>query len=173
MNRRLTFLSLLLLLFSTTAKGALTEVEIQGAYIINFIRFTQWPDKLPNNEINLCVLGNSSLYAVLQSQTGRKFGENTLNVLSLDESQLATEHCQTLFIGYHTVQRTLPIIKLLNDAPILTLSAAPDFAQRGGMIGLIYNNNRILFEVNLAAARRASLYLSSQVLNLAHTLYRE
>ena len=42
----------------------------------------------------------------------------------------------------------------------------PDFAARGGMIGLIKQDERIRFEINLSAVRHAQLRLSSKLLRL-------
>ncbi len=54
---------------------------------------------------------------------------------------------------------------------MLTISDIPDFAERGGGIGLLYRENKVLFEINLASTRKAGLRLSSQMLNLATNIF--
>jgi hypothetical protein len=51
--------------------------------------------------------------------------------------------------------------------PILTVSDAPGFVNRGGMIEFVLDSNRVRFEINLAAARAAGLNLSSELLRVA------
>jgi hypothetical protein len=53
----------------------------------------------------------------------------------------------------------------------LTISDIPNFAERGGNIGLIYRENKVQFEINLASIRIAGLRLSSQMLNLAANIF--
>jgi dihydroxyacid dehydratase/phosphogluconate dehydratase len=50
---------------------------------------------------------------------------------------------------------------------VLTVSDLPHFAERGGMIGLVRQQDRIRFEVNRTAAEKANLVLSSELLKLA------
>jgi hypothetical protein len=49
----------------------------------------------------------------------------------------------------------------------LTVSNAPDFAQHGGMIEFKIVNNRVRFIVNLDAANKAKVTLSSELLKVA------
>jgi len=44
------------------------------------------------------------------------------------------------------------------------------FVQEGGMIGFLLEENKIRFEVNLEAAERAKLKMSSRLLELAKTV---
>jgi hypothetical protein len=61
---------------------------------------------------------------------------------------------------------------LLGGDPVLTVSDAPGFAERGVMINFfITDDNKVRFEVNLEAAESCGLRLSSQLLKLA-TLVR-
>jgi hypothetical protein len=54
----------------------------------------------------------------------------------------------------------------------LTVSDIPQFSQRGGMIQFVLEGNRIRFEVNLTATRRAGLSLSSELLKVATAVRR-
>ena len=50
---------------------------------------------------------------------------------------------------------------------MLTVSDGESAAERGAIIGLTLDENRVRFEVNLVAARKAGLKLSSQLLKVA------
>ena len=67
----------------------------------------------------------------------------------------------------HEQGRFKAVLTKLARLPILTVGDIADFAQEGGMIGLVEAEQRIRFNINLAAARQANLKLSSQLLKLA------
>ena len=153
-------------------RAELTEVQIKSAYIFNFIKFAEWPAGAvrPGEKLKLCVIGNDQLYASLSELEGRRAGEYELHVArpGTGENWLS---CQVLYIGEQEQRRLVPIIKSLGNAPVLTISDIPGFAERGGGIGLLQRNDRMLFEVNLASTRKAGLRLSSQMLNLAANIF--
>jgi hypothetical protein len=50
---------------------------------------------------------------------------------------------------------------------ILTVSEIENFAQRGGIINLKKESNRVVFEINLDVVKRAGLAMNAQLLKLA------
>ena len=74
-----------------------------------------------------------------------------------------------VFLGNAATVRDL--LSRFEGRPTLTLSAVPGFAKGGGMIELAREGGRIRLEVNLAAAGRAGLRISSKVLGLARAVY--
>ena len=53
------------------------------------------------------------------------------------------------------------------DSDTLTVSDAPDFLKRGGMIQFLLVSNHVRFSVNLDPIRRTHLSLSSELLRVA------
>jgi hypothetical protein len=155
-----------------TCHAELSEVQVKSAYVFNFIKFVEWPADVvrPGNKIRLCVIGNDALLASISTLNGRKAGEYELQIVPhVGNDNLNT--CHVLYIGELEQRRLIPIIKSLGNAPVLTISDIPGFAERGGGIGLLNRNNKVLFEVNLASTRKAALRLSSQMLNLAANIF--
>lgn len=167
-----------LLLFMLTALSAhpsraeLSAQQVKSAYVFNFIKFVEWPAQeiRTGGRVRLCVVGDDGLHASLSALNGRKVGEYELQVrLSTDPANLSG--CHVLFIGEQERRRLVPIIKSLDGAHVLTISDIPGFAERGGGIGLLHRDERMLFEVNLASTRKAGLRLSGQMLNLAANIF--
>jgi hypothetical protein len=77
-----------------------------------------------------------------------------------------------VFIGASEKSRLGEILGALNERSVLTVSDLDDFAERGGMIQLVLDEDRVRFEVNLTAATRASLALSSELLKVARAIRR-
>jgi hypothetical protein len=78
---------------------------------------------------------------------------------------------QLLYISDSERQRLQLILKEVSQFPVLTVSDMHGFAEAGGMIGLIPVQNRLSFEVNIAAIRKSRLSVSSQLLKLAKVIY--
>lgn len=153
-------------------RAELSELQVKSAYVFNFIKFVEWPAGIvkPGNRIRLCVIGNDALYTSLATLDGRGVGEYKIQ-LALPDGNASLNTCHVLFIGEHEQRRLISIIKSLGDAPVLTISDIPGFAERGGGIGLLNRNDKMLFEVNLASTRKAELRLSGQMLNLAANVF--
>jgi hypothetical protein len=56
---------------------------------------------------------------------------------------------------------------------VLTVSEIPDFTASGGMIQFVVRNNKVRFEAKLAAADKAGLTPSSQLLKVATAVKKE
>ena len=79
----------------------------------------------------------------------------------------ADEACQIVYIGTSELPRLGKDLEALKDKPVLTVSALPTFLEHGGMIQFVLEENRVRFAVNLAAAERAHLTLSAELLKVA------
>ncbi len=62
------------------------------------------------------------------------------------------------------------ILEILQGAHVLTVGETDRFAQSGGMINFVLEENRVRFEINVEAADRAGLKISSKLLELAHVV---
>jgi hypothetical protein len=175
MKSALRFLLGLLLLagISTQAcRAELSELQVKSAYVFNFIKFVEWPAGAikEGDKLRLCVIGNDNLHTSLSALNGRKAGGYELQIIHTDDSKVWNS-CRVLYIGENEQRRLVPVLKSLGNAPVLTISDIQGFAERGGGIGLLYRNDKMLFEVNLASTRKAGLRLSSQMLNLATNIF--
>jgi len=59
------------------------------------------------------------------------------------------------------------VIGALQDKPVLTVTDSPGASQHGAVLNMNVNDDKVTFEANLIAARKAGLNLSSQLLRLA------
>ena len=157
-----------------TAAG-LPEYSVKAAFVYNFARFTEWPDDAFRDSaspLRLCVLGQDPFSGALNTVDGKTIRNRELTVsypIFADEAR----DCHILFIS-ESVQSRLPeIVAHLNGSPVLTIGDAPDIARSGGIIGLENVENRIRFRVNLDAARRSGLRLSSRILDLATSIHSD
>ena len=145
------------------------ENEIKAVYIYNFIRFTEWPENAqsPVQPKTLSILGNLSLLKTLKKDTFKQVGKSSNLHTHACQMPACLKESHALFIDNSQKKQLKKIIRSLNNRPVLTMSDIPGFADKGGMIEMKNENNRVVFIVNLKAAFRAKLYISAQLLQLA------
>lgn len=147
------------------------EAELKAAFLYNFIKFTEWPAEEMANKKDpfvIGVLGKDPLGAALdRTVENETFQQRPIVVrrfTRIDET-VAAPHA--LFIANSEEPNLAAILKLLEGQPILTVSEAQNFVERGGMIELTREGSKLAFEINVSVARRAGLNLSAQLLRLA------
>ncbi len=155
--------------------AGLREYTVKAAFVYNFARFTQWPDAAfqdAASPIQLCVLGQDPFDGALNSIAGKTIGSREL-LVSYPIWASEVRGCHILFISESAGARLTEIVTYLDGSPVLTIGDSPDIARSGGIIGLENVENRIRFQVNLDAARRSGLRLSSRMLDLATSVHSE
>jgi hypothetical protein len=153
-----------------------TDFQVKAAYLYNFARFIEWPASVTpakTGSFNICVVGEDPFGPTLDATFVGGLIENQKVAARRITSPHDVSECRILFISSSETNRLNKIIESLDKAPVLTVSDAPQFSQRGGMIQFVSEGNRIRFEVNLAATRRAGLTPSSELLKVATAIRRD
>jgi len=145
-----------------------SEYDVKAVYLFNFAKFTQWPSAAASlDSFPICIMGENPFRGTLQSLVaGEQLNGQKVLVRHVSTVHEA-EQCRVLFIGASESYRYKLVIGSLASTPVLTVSDVPDFSADGGMIQLLLQGDRVKFEVNLAAAQKAHLSLSSQLLKVA------
>jgi hypothetical protein len=177
--RRLRWAALAItLVFASAVNGRTqgpSEYQVKAAYLYGFGRFVEWPASSPaasGTAFVLCVLGADPFGRVIDEVAANAVMKEEPvrihRISRLDES----EPCHTLFISSSEDVQVAKLLEGLNHRAVLTVSDAPQFAQRGGMIGFSVESNRVRFTVNLGAAKDAGLTLNSELLRVAAAVLR-
>jgi hypothetical protein len=161
------FVTPIFLAQSAAQATAPTQDEVEAAYLYNFAKFVTWPATAKSDVLNVCVLGKDPFGATLdQIVTGETIDGRHLAVRRLDDEH-SVQPCAILFIGESEASHLDRDLAEVAKLPILTVSDIPEFMQDGGTIQFVLKENRVRFEVNLNAARRCGIVLSSQLLKVA------
>ena len=141
--------------------------EVKAAFLYNFTRFVTWPeDTGAQNEIIIGVLGNDEVEMHLRRVPAGKSAQNRIvsvrRISSLDE----VSRVHILFIGARESHRIAPIIEMVRQRPVLTVTESANGLERGSVINLM-TNDRVLLEISLPAAAKAGLQLNSRLLSVA------
>ena len=167
----------ILLLFALTNGSAIShaepapprEYQLKTAFIYSIIKFIEWP----NNSVagaapplNLVILGQDPFGEDLETIKGKSAKGRPIVIRHCRRVE-EVKDCDVLFICASERGRLTHILKHLQNSPVLTVADQDGFCEAGGMINLVTVKNRINFEINMAAAQRAQLRISSQLLKLA------
>lgn len=149
-----------------------TEYEVQAAYLSNFGRFVEWPAAAPKDQFNVCVLGQDPFGPVLEAALkGETIGAMPMVAKRITAAAEASG-CRIVYVNSAKDNQLKPILVALRNSSALTVSDNPEFTRQGGMIQFVLEGNRVRFEINLAAAQRAGLTLSSELLKVAVAIRR-
>jgi hypothetical protein len=141
------------------------EYAVKAAYLYNFGKFTKWPSETPS--FNICLLGKDPFGGSLDRIVAGESIEGKPIVVHRLSDLRPVRDCSILFVSSSERARMGLILSQIQNMPVLTVSDAPEFLERGGMIQFELQNDRVRFEINLRAARDAKLVLSSELLNVA------
>ncbi len=151
------------------------EYQVKAVYLYNFGGFVVWPatTATPSATFDVCVLGRDPFGSVLDATLA---GE-AINNRKLAAKRIANPHeatnCQILFISSSEAARIKEILAAVDSFNVLTVSDMPGFTSDGGMIQFVLRENKVRFEVNLTAAEKAGLMMSSQLLKVATDIRKE
>lgn len=146
-----------------------TASALKAAFLYNFANFAEWPAEAlaPGQRLSLCVVGDNAvadaLEQVIKGRTVDKH-ELTVEVIKADGPVLA---CHLLYISGLDAKRSAQLLDALNGTSVFTVGDGDQFAEAGGVAQLILENGRMRFVVNMGAAHRAHLKISSKLLSLA------
>lgn len=165
--KRLGVLLVGLMLLAGDASAALSEHRLKAVFLFNFSRFVEWPPSAFATADAPFVIGvfghdpfGSDLDDVARGETvnGRR-----LLVRRVQTVQDAAA-CQILFIPESERANLDEILAALTGSNTLTVSDLDGTAQRGAMIRLITDQDRIRLRINVESARAAGLIISSKLL---------
>jgi hypothetical protein len=156
--------------------SASSEYLIKAGFIFNFAKFVEWPSNAfaqPDSAIVIGILGTDPFGTIIDKIVqDKKIGTRGFVVKRLkwgtDLKEL--KECKILFVGASEKAHMDELVQIVRGWPILTVGETPGFADRGGVIRFVLEDNRVRFEVNVVAARQADLTISSRLLTLARII---
>jgi hypothetical protein len=172
------------------------EYKVKAAFILNFIKFVDGgrfgsvqvaaanqPAAEPNGPICVGVLGRSPSPSAFAELEGKEVRDRSVVVrtfkgyeeLKGNNDKLPEHHpdieairkCHVLFVCPDEKPYLSKILSDLCKDNVLLIADVPGFLDMGGTINFAISENKVRFEINLAAAARAKLQVRSSLLRLA------
>ena len=157
------------------ADAPVKEYQVKAAILLQSARFVEWPADAfsrPDAPIVVGVLGEDPFGPLLdqifrgESAKGRPLEIRRFKALR------DLEPCHLFFVCASEMEQWTEIRKRLGEDAFkargpLTVSDVEAFAESGGVLHLALQEKKVRIRINVDAAARASLKISSQLLKLA------
>jgi hypothetical protein len=158
-------------MFAASLPGQVDEYRVKAFFLYNFARYVDWPAesfKGPGDPIAICILGENPFGRALDQATTGKVVEGRPFVVRQIADIERPCHCQILFVNSSDRKRFRTIAAILKGSAVLTVGETPGFAADGGVVNFTLEDGKVRFEINVEAAGREGLRISSKLLSLAH-----
>jgi hypothetical protein len=150
-----------------------SEYEVKAAFLFNFTKFVEWPDGSFDDSHSPIVIGiigddpfGDSLTRIVAGQKAQGRAIVIMKYRRGDDLR----RCHILFVSASERQHSAQILAGLQGAGVLTVSDIDGFADAGGVMQFVMQENRVRFVVNLDAATQGKLQVSAKLLALAQVV---
>jgi YfiR/HmsC-like len=159
---------------ATSQSSQPSEYQLKAVFLFNFAKFIDWPQTSfasPEAPFAVCVFGKDPFGSVLDDVLLNKTIAARPVVLRRLRDKADARRCQMLFICSSEYEYLQGILDSLHGANTLIVGESDGFAASGGIIELTLEQNHVRFTINIDAAERADLRLSSKLLALAKIVH--
>jgi len=155
---------------------AAEEYAIKAAFLYKLTIYIEWPEESFADEttpITIAIVGEDPFRSLIdkaiegKTVQGRTFAVKRFSLDDLlsedikEEKQAELRACQIVFVP-QTAQKTYEgILERVAVTGVLVIGEGEDFAELGGIMSLVLTGRKVGFEVNLAAAERSNIKISS------------
>ncbi len=167
------FSTLVILTPPVQAKEQSIEYKIKAAYLYNFSKFTDWPDKIAFAEqksFSICILGEDPFGSVITPIENKKVHKQPIKLLYFSQLDTDVGQCKIVFIAETNVSDVQSILLALSDTNILTVGESSNFATSGGMIGFVIQDGHVQLQINKQVAKNAQLKFDPRLLKLGQVV---
>jgi hypothetical protein len=151
-------------------RGQVGEYQVKAFFLYNFARYVEWPSqsfKAPNDPIVICILGQNPFGSALdQAIAGKMVAGRPFAVRQLSNFPPGG-NCHVLFVNSSEGKRFRGMAERLKGGGVLSVGESQGFTADGGVINFKLEDGKVRFEIDVDAAGREHLRISSKLLSLA------
>jgi len=154
------------------AETSVDEYQVKAAFLFNFAKFVEWPSEAfsdPNAPLVITVFGDDPFNGSLEAVKGKLVNNRKLTIRRVKEIQDIGKS-NVLFVSPSAKKELARVLAALQGLSVLTVGEDGAFTQSGGIINFVNEDNKVRFEINISAAERAGLKISSRLLALARVV---
>jgi hypothetical protein len=150
------------------------EPHVKAAFLYSFVKFIEWSDdRAAHHALVVCVAGSPAVAESLKTATQqRRADEREVSVMQLVGDTMP-KPCHLVYVADSDEQIARRWVAVLQGSTAFSVSDCERFAKLGGVANFFVQDGRLRFAINVDAARRAGLRISSRMLALAHIVKDE
>ena len=156
------------------AQEPVNPAKVRTAYLYQFMRFIDWPEKdtSTGNDSNvICIPSRSNEFGYLDLITQKTVNDRAISIERIDDTTPLTL-CQILYLVNLKPNEQKHYVKKAQNLPILTIGNSSKFLATGGIIAFNVGKGQVTFSVNLKVAGQASLKISANMLDVAEKVIK-
>ena len=150
--------------------GAALEYKVKAGYLFNFAKFIEWPaSAFPSAEAPFVigVLDGGEASPILRELfEDKKVNGRAIEVRSVFPETIGKD-IHILLVTRAAGKTPEELLRFAGTAPILMVGETSEFAERGGMVGFVREEDAIRLTLNLARATEAGLKVSAKLSSVA------
>jgi iron complex outermembrane receptor protein len=150
------------------------ESQIKAAFVYNFLKFVEWPAEVfhrPDEPLVVAIVGEGpTAEATEQFLATKQVGGRRILVRRVGwEEPLAGVHA--VFVTEGDAKKLRYVLAAASARPILSIGEGESFASSGGLIGLVIEQRKVRFDIDMAVAEATGLKVSSKLLALTRVVH--
>lgn len=160
--------------FARTGPQSIAHVE--AAFVYQFTRYVEWPEESfsrTGDAFAITVIGDRELSNALSKLVADKGPSDRKYLVTYVDQPGKAPFAHIVFISGNSDSSQALDAGLDFNGQALTIGKHETFTRDGGIMRLYEDNSRVRIEVNIDAARRSQLKISSKLLDLARIVRDE
>ncbi len=146
------------------------EYSIKAMFLLNFIKYVEWPIENNKPVIRIGVVGESEMFDALTMLAAQRSADGQkVEIKKVDENTVGS--FQVIFISNTDDSKLDEKIRKLSGKGILTISEDDKCKTRQAGINLFNQDNKIRFEINLTPVKNNGMKISSKLMELASAVH--
>jgi hypothetical protein len=151
-------------------RAQINEYQVKALFLYNFARYVEWSPqsfKAPHDPIVICILGQNPFGNFLDQAVAGKVVEGRPFVVRKISDIESGGTCNIVFVHSSDRKRCRAMVGRIKGSGILTVGESEGFTEDGGVINFKLDDGKLRFEIDVDAAARENLRISSKLLSLA------
>jgi hypothetical protein len=145
-----------------------SEDAVKAVFLYRFTGFIDWPRSTQSaSEFRIAILDSEGVAEALgRLLAGRSIKDKPAHVYKIKRAQ-DLGAADMVYVGADRAEDLAAVTALVADRPILIVSSTTGGLEHGSAVNFLLVDQHVRFEVSLAAASRAGLRISSDMLSVA------
>lgn len=144
------------------------EYKIKAAYLYNFTKFITWPP-IQSDTFNICLIGNDPFQDLLDNLETKTAQDKPIKIFRYDNARQASQ-CQIIYFDTLNSHQSIVSTSALlvgNLSEKLSVGSQPFFAESGGMIGFVLEQEKVKLHINLKTLKQSGLSISAKLIEVS------
>ncbi len=144
------------------------EYNVKAMFILNFMKYVDWPEKKTDNLFNIGVGGETDIYDALKSMVNNRNETGKIKIERISQDEAVNYNI--IILSKKESRNAEEWVKKYQGKGVLIITDEYK-GENGGAINLVSTDNKIRFEINHTQAKLGGVKISSRLSEFAITVH--